>query len=675
MKKITLTIFIIVLSIVSSKAQTDTIPEKDIFDYTLEELMKLEVNITSVAKSSNILDAPGIVTVVNEDEIRNSGARDLIDILRLVPGFSFASDVEGQLGIVNRGNWAHEGKILLMIDGQMLNELSYSTAVVGNHIPVENIHSIEIIRGPGSAIYGGNAEMSVINIITKSGSQINGISGGISHSTTANEALFRESAYLSIGKKIKDFEFSIFGKTQQGFRSDRDYTDLDGDSYNMLENTRNPTTFNMNIKYKGLEIRGIYDDYQTRTRDFDGSNLLNAYKMDFKSYLGEINYKIKINDKLSIIPKLNYKQDQPWYSPEEALEGELEEYYPFDRTVSRYSGSLVLYYVFDKNIDFAFGYNYNYDIAEDNTEDADNVFWNGNKEISYQTHAGYFQSNLNNRFFNTTIGMRYEKHNQYGGAFVPRIAIVKKVNKLNFKVLYNRAFRTPGIENIDLNFYLYPEVTKPVIVPEITNFYNAEIGYQLNSNIYVSTNIFRIDLEKTIVYSITEDGNEGYDNVGSTGSQGFEFQLKSKFKSFSFNANYSYYTTKGINQIEDYAVTGNEHLFLAAPQHKATLLSTVKLTKKIKVTFSSIFYSKRYAYNTYNETDDDIILSEEKPLVFANIFFSYDNLFIKGLNLGAGVYNIFDAQYSFSQAYNGWHSSIPGKSTEYIVRLNYNLKK
>jgi len=673
MKKTAFTFMTVIFCIINISAQTDTI-EKDIFDYTLEELMNLEVRITSVDKTSNIIDAPGIVTVVNEDEISNSGARDLIDILRLVPGFSFGSDVEGQLGIINRGNWATEGKILLMIDGQMINELSYSTVVVGNHIPVENIKRIEIIRGPGSAIYGGFAEMSVINIITKSGSDINGISGGVSHGSTANELIFRDGVYLSAGKKIKDFEFSFFGKTEKGYRSDRNYTDLYGEAYNMLENTIAPTNVNMGLKYKGLEFRGLYDDYQTNTRDFDGSNLLKAYQMDFTSYLAELKYVVKINKKLKITPKINYKKDFPWHSPEEPLIGEIEEFSNYDRNVSRYSAGSVFSYIINKNIDFALGYEYAYDLAGNNSKNSENLFWNGEQTINYQTHSSYFQGNINNRFFNLTLGTRYNNHNLYGGAFVPRIAVMKKIKKINFKLLYNRAYRTPGIENIDLNYYLYENIEKPMIVPEITNYYNIEIGYKVNDNFYFNTNIFRIDLDKTIVYSITEDGLEGYDNLGKSGSQGVEFEIKSKFTNYSLNANYSFYTTKGINEIEDYIVPVNENMFLAAPQHKATLSSTIKISKNFRTNLSAIFYSKRYGYNSYNELEDDVVLAEYKPVLFVNAFVNYKNLGIKGLDLGAGVYNILDTKYSFIQAYNGWHSPIPGKSREFIIKLNYNFK-
>jgi outer membrane receptor for ferrienterochelin and colicin len=92
-----------------------------------------------------------------------------------VPGFAFGVDVQGVVGIGVRGNWGHEGKVLLLIDGQRANELLYSTTQFGGHYPADLIERVEIIRGPGSAVYGGFAELAVINVITRTPESLNGV--------------------------------------------------------------------------------------------------------------------------------------------------------------------------------------------------------------------------------------------------------------------------------------------------------------------------------------------------------------------------------------------------------------------------------------------------------------------------------------------------------------------
>ncbi|MBL7925193.1 MAG: TonB-dependent receptor plug domain-containing protein, partial [Bacteroidia bacterium] len=121
---------------------------------SLEELMNIKITVASI-KELSPRQSPGIVSYITAEDIRNMGARDIMEVLRSVPGFEFGVDVEGVVGLGVRGNWAHEGKVVLFIDGQEMNESLYSTLQFGNHYPIDHIERIEIIRGPGSALHGG----------------------------------------------------------------------------------------------------------------------------------------------------------------------------------------------------------------------------------------------------------------------------------------------------------------------------------------------------------------------------------------------------------------------------------------------------------------------------------------------------------------------------------------
>src|SRR5688500_62678 len=102
------------------ETEADTLSLSDFYDMTLQqldsvkasgvssELEKFINSLISVAtqKSLSTRNTPGIITLITEEEIKTSGARDLIDVLRLVPGFDFALDAEGRVGVGIRGNWA-----------------------------------------------------------------------------------------------------------------------------------------------------------------------------------------------------------------------------------------------------------------------------------------------------------------------------------------------------------------------------------------------------------------------------------------------------------------------------------------------------------------------------------------------------------------------------------------
>ena len=115
-------------------------------DLSLADIPNISTSVAS-KKETTIREAPGIVTVITDDDIQKMGARDLIDVLQTVPGFTLALDVQGIVDVGIRGNWAHEGKTLYLFDGHEMNELDFATNQLGNHYPVDQIKKIEIISG------------------------------------------------------------------------------------------------------------------------------------------------------------------------------------------------------------------------------------------------------------------------------------------------------------------------------------------------------------------------------------------------------------------------------------------------------------------------------------------------------------------------------------------------
>src|SRR5262245_40337154 len=120
----------------------------DLRGETLEDLLNMKTSVAT-KKEVGSRASPGIVTIITDEEIRSLGARDLIDVLRLVPGITFAYDTQGVVSLGIRGLWAQEGKVLLLVDGIEMNELQYAGLTFGNEFPVDQIKRVEIIRGPG----------------------------------------------------------------------------------------------------------------------------------------------------------------------------------------------------------------------------------------------------------------------------------------------------------------------------------------------------------------------------------------------------------------------------------------------------------------------------------------------------------------------------------------------
>ncbi|MCS6809426.1 MAG: TonB-dependent receptor plug domain-containing protein, partial [Candidatus Kapabacteria bacterium] len=203
-------------------------------ELSLEELLNVEIGVASSSKTRGLTarESPGIVTLITQEEIRKSGARDMIDILRLVPGFEFGVDVQGAVGVGIRGNWGYEGKVLFLLDGQELNDNTYGILILGNHFSVQQIKRVEIIRGPGSALYGGFAELAVINIITKTAEDLQGIEAyGMYGQMT--QSYGRRGGGINIGSvlpSLDSLKISALLFASEGQRSDQVYTDAQGNS-------------------------------------------------------------------------------------------------------------------------------------------------------------------------------------------------------------------------------------------------------------------------------------------------------------------------------------------------------------------------------------------------------------------------------------------------------------
>jgi outer membrane receptor protein involved in Fe transport len=140
---------------------------------------QLEQSVVSSTKSEQrSAEAPAVITVVTSDEIRDRGYTSLAEILRWVPGFYDVYDgVTHNVGVrgINGGIDASGDLIKVMIDGHPVDYRPTTGNFFGPElIPIELVDRVEIIRGPASAIYGANAFLGVINVITRSGSEIKG---------------------------------------------------------------------------------------------------------------------------------------------------------------------------------------------------------------------------------------------------------------------------------------------------------------------------------------------------------------------------------------------------------------------------------------------------------------------------------------------------------------------
>jgi outer membrane cobalamin receptor len=639
-------------------------PENGLSGLSLEDLMEIPVAVALPSRPRCLPQAPGIVTVVTRDEILQSGARDLIDVLSFVPGFHPALDVEGTIGFGVRGNWGHEGKVLFLLDGLELNELDYSTAVVDNRYPLDQIERIEIIRGPGSVVYGGFAELAVVNLVTRSADTVNGATLSTTLGVTKG-ALSRRTASVFAAAPVKDLDgldVSVGAFLGEGQLSDRVYVDHAGRTLDLAGNSAKDLGYlNLAVRFRDTLVRFVVDQYRTTTGDGFGDALAAPVTMDFPSYLAEARTRLDLGSNVALHPRFTFKRQLPWrvLDPASPLFA--------NRYVERYAGSLHGTWDPLPSLHVLIGSDATFDRAgllDRRVIGLLRPYSNGKAAVAYQDVATLGQVAWQTDYVNLTAGVRHEFHTATGHSWVPRIDLTHSFDWLHLKLLYAHAFRAPGVQNLAIN---------PDLSPERTIVAQAEVAATLGRYFLLSTSGFFTSIRQAIVFTSVEQGGaaiEWYENGNRTGTWGGDVTLQARHPRVWANLAWSFYSARGVNEVVAYRVPGHADPMLAFPSHKVTLNGALNVTERFFVSPSVIVLGPRYGRGAPTP-DGSTPARRFDATVLANVHLGLRNVLFPGLHVSAGVFNLFDVDAPYIQAYDGGHAPIPGASREFVARFEY----
>jgi iron complex outermembrane receptor protein len=200
--------------------------QKDLTSASLADLAGLNVQVTSSSKKAESLkDATSAIYVITAEDIHRSGARNVPDLLSMVPGVQVARQSANEWAISARGfNGQYNNKMLVLIDGRSV----YDPVLGGvnwnqQDVMLEDIDHIEVIRGPGGTLWGANAVNGIVNILTKDSK----ISQGLYVSTLAGASVYPSSVHsgqtmnetgsFRFGGKVGgDLYFRVYGQVNGG---------------------------------------------------------------------------------------------------------------------------------------------------------------------------------------------------------------------------------------------------------------------------------------------------------------------------------------------------------------------------------------------------------------------------------------------------------------------------
>jgi iron complex outermembrane receptor protein len=203
----------------------------DLTDKSLEDLMNMEV--TSVSKKEQKLSrTASAIFVITQEDIRRSGATNIPDLLRMVPGLD-VTQINANTWAINVRGFVEEfsNELLVLVDGRSV----YTQGTAGVYwdaldLPLEDIERIEVIRGPGGGIWGGNAVNGVVNILTKKAGETSGVllSSGAGN---LNQGFGTAQYGGSFGKNV---DYRVFTKYDNFYHQPNQTSGDGGDGWNML---------------------------------------------------------------------------------------------------------------------------------------------------------------------------------------------------------------------------------------------------------------------------------------------------------------------------------------------------------------------------------------------------------------------------------------------------------
>lgn len=606
---------------------------EDLTSLSLEELLSVEVYSASKFPQK-ITEAPAAVTVITAADIRNHGHRTLADILASARGLFVTYDRNYQyLGVrgFNRPG-DYNSRILLMVDGYRLNDPVYDQAFIGTEFPldVDLIERVEIVRGPGSSIYGSNAFFAVVNVFTRHGRDFDGaeVSGELASFGVDKER-------LSYGKRYENgAELLLSASRYRSSGQDLFFPEYNTPASNNglarnLDGDRNHSLFGK-LAYGGFTLAGAYS---SRTKQVPTAaygavfNQPGHETTDAQGY-ADLDYYGKLGERWDIAGHVFYGSY--------AFTGD----YPFgpplvlnrDETEGRWGGAeaRLTGRLGDHKLVLGAEYQDNFRQDQRNFDVAPYTSYLDDRRSS--TREGvYLQDEITlmpGLLLNA--GVRYDRYSTVGGTTNPRLGLIWMPRETTaLKLLYGTAFRAP---NAFEQYYHDGNVTSkasPNLKPEEVASYEFVAEHELRPSVRLIASVYRNKISN-LINQITDpaDGLLVFRNVGQVESKGAEFGAEGVWADDArLRASYAWQITRDQS-------TGAE--LENSPRQLA------------KLNYSQPLFDHALtggAELQYTGPRKTLAGATAGGHAIANLTLSSGKL-AHGLELSASVYNLFDKRYA-----------------------------
>ncbi len=603
-------------------------------------------------------EAPSAVTIITAEEIEKYGYRSLSEILRSVRGLYTTYDRNytyiGVRGFARPGDY--NTRVLLLLDGHRVNDNIYEQAPIGSEsvIDVGTIDRVEIIRGPSSSLYGTNAFLAVVNVITKSGRDVKGTeiaaqggsfstgNGGIAYGgkyASGREFFVAATYYDSGGQDLYYPEYDT-PATNNGVAEN-----ADGDTYGRVFAKLSSGNYTVELGASSREKFVPTASFGTTFNDPDTSTI---------DTRGFVNFKVdrEVSAKSRFVGTLSY--DAYRYKGYYVYPGAALKDYGYGQW---WSGEAQLINDVGARHKVIGGTEFRYNTEQDQgAYDANPFFSYFKDERDSRIWALYLQDEFRIKdHLILNAGVRHDDYDTFGGTTNPRLALIYGVpEKTTLKVLYGKAFRAPNAYELYYDDGSISQKANPGLEPETIQTHEVALERNFRRGLRGVVSVYQYRIRNLITLQTDPvDLLSVFNNVDRVRARGIEVEAEGRFgRRLEGRVSYA------LQESED-ATTGET--LTNSPRHLAKLDLTAPLAgEKLAAGLEMLYLSQRKLTQG----------GETGGYAITNLTF-LSRQWKKGPRFTFGVYNLFDKRYGDSGGEEHVQVVIPQDGRSYRVQVQY----
>lgn len=630
---------------------------KHLEELSLEELMQIRVVGVSKYEQSQ-QQVAAAVSVITRNDIKTYGWRTLGEALASLPGVHTTYDRQytyfGTRGFGLPGDF--NTRVLISINGNRINDATYDQGPIGREFPLDLdlIERIEFIPGPGSAVYGQNAMLGVVNIVTRKGNDVNGIELSGSYNTlqstfqdrvtmgkTFDNGLDALVSFTGIQSKGQDLFFDFGDTGISGTTRGQDGEDVK-QFYAQLR--RGPLSFDFIYGNRRKEVpTAAYLSDPLVPGQFERDLHLRT-QIQYNDYF--------LNDTLNVLGRVFLGQFR-YHSPATYEGAETLATGPSDwhgaeirfvsTTVARHKLMLGVEYQNNTRIQ---------QTTQVFVAPQDNV----DIESAVLRTGVYLQDEWQiTETLTATAGLRYDYNGWIGSRLSPRGALIWQATpKATLKALYGRAHRAPNSYERDFADGI-SQIANPHLNSETIDTVELIADYRITESMNLRTALYRWNMRNLIVF------RDNPEQEKLPFFQQSDVDVIARGVEFSADKTWSW----GGRLRASFALQDDKFAqsrLVNSPQYLSKLNFTTPLP------FAGLRLGYELQYNSKRKTLDDTHVG---GYVLSNLNLMTDVRAIKGLQASLALYNLFDEHYLHPASDNNWQNSIVQDGRSVRFRLDY----